>query len=347
MNLKKIYLRKEYYNNEYRSPLVPKDINILIKNNFTVYVQSSNNRCFTDIEYEEYGGIIVEDEWYNYNDCLIIGIKELNLIENLGNKNNYNHLYFSHTFIYFSHTFKNQTKSKYILEKFKYSNSILYDLEYFIYDNNKRIITFGYYAGLVGAVLGIWQYYNKTNNIKNISDLTYWKSFDNMYNFILPKIIKDIKIAIIGSNGNCGTGVKYILNLLSIKFDEFNKNADKSILINYDIIYNCINLTSFIEPFFDKNTIFTKNIIIVDISCDYTNIFNPIKLYDKATNWINPVYSYSKFVDIIAIENLPSLLPIDSSIYFSNKIINLLTNNEYKKYWNQTLNIYYDKIFNI
>ena len=204
MNFKKIYLRKEYYNNEYRTPLIPNDINILIKNNFIVYVQSSNNRCFEDNEYYINGAIIVYDDWYNYNDCLIIGIKELNFIENLINKNNN-----TYTHLYFSHTYKNQTNSKYILEKFKYSNSILYDLEYFVYDNNKRIITFGYYAGLVGTALGIWQYYNKINNIKNILFLTYWKTFNNMYSFISSKIINNIKIAIIGSNGNCGGGVKY------------------------------------------------------------------------------------------------------------------------------------------
>jgi saccharopine dehydrogenase (NAD+, L-lysine-forming) len=339
MNLKKIYLRKEYYDNEYRTPLTPNDINILIKNNFIVYVQSSNNRCFTDNEYCEKGAIIVNNEWYDYNECLIIGIKELNFINNL-NKNNFTHLYFSHTY-------KNQINSKYILEKFKYSNSILYDLEYFIYPDNKRIITFSNYAGFVGTSLGIWQFYNKYNNIKNISHLTYWNSFDDMYKFISTKIINNIKIAIIGSNGNCGSGVKHVLDLLSLKYTEFNKNSDKSSLTNYDIVYNCINLTEFIEPWFHKNTIFTKNIVIVDISCDYTNIYNPIKIYDKSTNWINPVYSYSEFVDIIAIENLPSLLPIDSSIYFSRKIIELLINPEYKKYWDNNLNLYYEKINNI
>ena len=338
MNFKKIYLRKEYYNNEYRTPLIPNDINILIKNNFIVYVQSSNNRCFEDNEYYINGAIIVYDDWYNYNDCLIIGIKELNFIEKL--ENNFTH-------IYFSHTYKNQTNSKYILEKFKYSNSILYDLEYFIYNNNKRIITFGYYAGLVAAILGIWQYYNKTNNISNISNLTYWNSFNEMINFIKKKIIKNIKIAIVGPNGNCGNGVRYILNLFSIKYDEFNKNSNKFILINYDIVFNCINLNGFIEPWFDDNTIFNKNIVIVDISCDYANIFNPIKIYNKPTTWINPIYSYSNFVDIIAIDNLPSLLPIDSSNYFSNIIVDLLVNNEYKEYWDNNLILYYEKIKNI
>ncbi len=319
MNLKKIYLRKETYNNEYRTPLIPNDINILIKENFIVYVQSSKNRCFNDDEYSKYGAIIVYDEWFNYNDCLIVGIKELNFIENLINKNNYN---YNH--LYFSHTYKNQTNSKYILEKFKNSNSILYDLEYFVYPDNKRIVTFGNYAGLIGADLGIWQYYNKKNNIDNISNLTYWNSFNEMYNFTLNKIIKNIKIAIIGSNGNCGKGVSHVLDLFNINYHEFNKESDKSILNNYDIVYNCINLTTFIEPWFTNYTIFNKNIVIVDISCDCNNIFNPIQIYNKSTNWTNPVYSYSKFVDIIAIDNLPSLLPFDGPAYFSNKIINLL-----------------------
>jgi alanine dehydrogenase len=95
MNFTKIYLRKEYYDNEYRSPLIPNDINKLIKNNFIVYVQSSNNRCFTDNEYCENGAIIVDDEWYNYSDCIIIGIKELYFLDKL---NNSTHLYFSHTY---------------------------------------------------------------------------------------------------------------------------------------------------------------------------------------------------------------------------------------------------------
>ena len=33
-----IYLRNEINNNEYRTPLIPIDINILIKNNFIIYV---------------------------------------------------------------------------------------------------------------------------------------------------------------------------------------------------------------------------------------------------------------------------------------------------------------------
>ena len=101
---------------------------------------------------------------------------------------------------------------------------------------------------------------------------------------------------------------------------------------------------------FDKNTIFNKNIVIVDISCDYNKINNPLKLYFNLTSWEEPVYKYNRYVDIIAINNLPSLLPKESSDEFSNIFKDLLldynndSNNDSKKYWSNNLNIYLSKI---
>ena len=56
----------------------------------------------------------------------------------------------------------------------------------------------------------------------------------------------------------------------------------------FDILYNCICLdNSSNEIWFDKSTIFTKKLLIVDISCDYTkpNNFGGIRLSEK--NGIN------------------------------------------------------------
>ena len=60
----------------------------------------------------------------------------------------------------------------------------------------------------------------------------------------------------------------------------------------YDIIYNCINLNEKINVWFDNNTIFNKNLIICDISCDYNNPYNPIQIYNNKTTWDEPIYSY-------------------------------------------------------
>jgi saccharopine dehydrogenase (NAD+, L-lysine-forming) len=149
----------------------------------------------------------------------------------------------------------------------------------------------------------------------------------------------NLRISIIG-NGRCGQGVKRVLNDLSIPFVEFTKESDYMSIKEYDIIFNCILLDeSYNKIWFDKNTIFSKPIIIVDISCDYSKPNNPIQLYQEATTWDNPVFHYNENVDIIAIDNLPSLLPRESSDDFSHTFRELLL--EYpSSIWSNALEIF-------
>jgi saccharopine dehydrogenase (NAD+, L-lysine-forming) len=65
---------------------------------------------------------------------------------------------------------------------------------------------------------------------------------------------------------------------------------------------------------------FDKLSIIVDISCDINAKNNPIQLNYKATSFEEPIYKINEKIDIIAIDNLPSLLPKDSSEEFSSKL---------------------------
>jgi alanine dehydrogenase len=344
----KIFIRKEIYENEIRTPLIPKDVKILIDNNFIVYVQSSNYRIYSDELYEKEGAIITVDNWFNekYKKAIIIGIKE---IDNLEKLNNHKHLYFSHSY-------RKQKNSNIILNAFKESNSIIYDFEFFL-NNNKRIIAFGCFAGFVGAILGIKQFYNKKMQLNNINNLSPWLSFEEMFNYIYINIEdesstskykifnNDIKIGIIGSEGRCGTGVKFILDIFNIKYIKYMKH--KNFENNYDIIFNCILLDEkYDKIWFDKNTNFLKDTVIVDISCDYTKKNNPIQLYNKATSWIEPVFKYNKFVDIIAIENLPSLLPFESSNDFSKNCKNLLLQYG-SEIWRNNLEIFYSVIKNL
>lgn len=341
-----IYLRKEILSNEYRTPLAPKDIVTLIENGFIVYIESSNLRIYSDNEYtkESEKVIITNKKWYDemFSNALIIGLKEF---DNLDKLNNHKHLYFSHSY-------KNQNNSEIILKHFSKSNSIIYDFEFFLDSNEKRIISFGFYAGIAGGLLGLMQYLTKKKSRKNIKDLIPFHSEYEIIKKIMKNNIKDhnLKIGIIGYNGKCGQGVINVLNQLEIKYNKINKNDNKEEFKDYDIFYNCILLDKKCnDVFFDNNTEFYKNIIIVDISCDYNQQNNPIKIYNENTTWKNPVFNYNNFVDIIAISNLPSLLPKDSSNYFSSKCVQLLRNycNDENKSWNKCKKIFLDKIKNI
>jgi saccharopine dehydrogenase (NAD+, L-lysine-forming) len=326
-----IYLRDEYILNECRTPLTPLDIKKLIKHGFKVYIQYSNKRVYNN---DDYKNIVDEIEftnepWYSdkFKNALIIGLKEIEHLDKLSN----------HKHLYFSHSYKNQYGSDLILNAFKNSNSIIYDFEYFLYNNKKRIISFGFYAGVVGAVLGLLQYSFKRNYNDDISDLHYFYSIEELLETLSP--FKDdflnINIGIIGYKGNCGNGVTYILDKLNINYviiEKFSTIKE----FDFDIFYNCILLKpQSKEVFFDENSIFKKQTTIVDISCDCYVENNPIKIYNECTTWKNPVYNYNDYVDIISICNLPSLLPKESSDYFSNKCFQLLLemNNDKNGYW--------------
>jgi saccharopine dehydrogenase (NAD+, L-lysine-forming) len=313
--MQSIYIRRECRPNEKRTPLNPKDVKLLISKNIMVYVQTSEYRIYKDSEYEQEGAHLTDKPWYaeEFKYTLIIGIKELNNLENLKN----------HTHMYFSHSYKNQSGSEYILEAFSKSNSILYDFEHFTNNSNNRIIAFGHCAGLVGGALGLKQYINRVKNLPDLGNLSCFTDIQSLCNLDID--ISTPNVAVIGSKGRCGSGVIQILNTYKIPFTIFEKDDDITRLTDFDIVFNSILLDeTYNKVWFDTQTVFKNPIVIVDISCDCVKKNNPIKLYSEATTWQNPVYKYSNLVDIIAIDNLPSLLPKISSDEFSSKCTDLI-----------------------
>lgn len=336
-----LYLRNEENINEYRTPLTPNDTKILLENDFIIYIQSSDTRIYTNDEYKKVGCIITDDPWYDskFKHALIIGIKEMKDLDKLLNNNH----------VFFSHSYKNQIGSDVILRAFYDSLSTIYDFEYFLDANNKRIIAFGYHAGTVGCVLGLKQYSNR----RGVNNLVPWMSFESMINYVKDSIssIVGAKIAIIGADGRCGKGVQSVLKLFNLNFVNFDSRIDDiETLKTFDIIFNCIVLDKeYNKIWFDTDNKVNKKIVIVDISCDYSKPNNPIKLYNNPTTWNEPVFSFNEYIDIIAINNLPSLLPKESSDNFSKTFLNLLLeykNNDVNNLWKKNYDIYQNVLYN-
>ena len=67
--------------------------------------------------------------------------------------------------------------------------------------------------------------------------------------------------------------------------------------------------------------------VIGDIACDPTSDFSPIKVYDRATDWDAPALRVAEPpLDVTAIDNLPSLMPVESSIDYAGQLLpSLLT----------------------
>jgi saccharopine dehydrogenase (NAD+, L-lysine-forming) len=343
---KSIYLRSEVNNTETRTILIPSDIIELIKDGWVCYVEKSPNRIYPDKLYSDSLCELTDLPWYHekFSSSLIIGLKQFDHIDKL----------YTHTHIYFSHSYQSQLGSKQLLEHFAKSGSILYDLEYFLNPNNSRLVSFGFWAGIVGCGLGLLEYTNERIYIPSINNLKYWDNSNlfigeikNKLNLLDKETKSNIQIGLLGPRGNCGMGVQSLLDKLGLPFVPIDRFTDKTKLFEFDILINCIKLNpESNETWFDSNTPFYKPIIIVDISCDYTKPNNPIKLYDKKTTWSNPVFKPNQFVKIISIDNLPSLLPKSSSDYFSNLFVKLLKDysNDNNKIWERNLNIYKNMI---
>ena len=352
MNRIHIWLRAETKNNEYRTPITPTIAKKLLEHGYLITVEKSDTRCFKNEEYKIIGCQLAEpNSWPNaLLDAYIIGLKELpKNIEII-----------KHKHIYFSHSFKNQENSKELIEKFVRGNGKILDLEYLVDDNGMRLTSFGKSAGIAGALLSLmaWIEQKITNNNAYLRELIPFSDTNNIVDSIFNKLAtinSQPNILVVGSKGRVGTGVISILDRLNItptawtRHDTENKDYSSEIL-DYDILINCINLDKKINPFITFGTIDDPNrklTVCVDISCDYLNPHNPLPIYNSATTFSNPVLnlrSTKPYFDIVSIDNLPSLLPVDSSIDFSNQLYPHLLNIEiFGEVWQRADKVFFDK----
>ncbi|KAL0216702.1 hypothetical protein P9112_008886 [Eukaryota sp. TZLM1-RC] len=126
---------------ERRAPLVPSDVQKLVDKGITVLVESSTTRIYSNSQYEAAGATIVK-----YGDIgkadVILGIKQVPRAN----------LYPNKTYVFFSHTIKGQKGNMSMLEDILAKKITLIDYEVITDSAGKRLIKFGKYAGIGGAV---------------------------------------------------------------------------------------------------------------------------------------------------------------------------------------------------
>jgi saccharopine dehydrogenase (NAD+, L-lysine-forming) len=319
MKIQNIIIRREYKTNEFRTPLIPSDCKKCSEIGITIYVEKSAQRCIPDEDYEKNGCILIEDFTelgLSKSTTLVIGLKELDY---------FNPKLLPWCHLYFTHIFKNQVGSEEIIAKLESSGAVVYDYEYFLNKKQKRVIAFGFWAGFIGTALGLLQYYYRSIK-KDIENLKAYNDSSILFEEVeyFKYFFRKINIGIIGVNGRSGSGSKFLLERLGIQnIHGYSRASNKEPLIQHDIIINCIKLSSEDNEIFiseEKLPTFQKLSVIVDVSCDINARNNPIQLNYHGTTFEDPVYKITDKLDIIAIDNLPSLLPNDSSEEFSAKL---------------------------
>ena len=357
----KIGIIKEYKNPPDKRVVFSPDKCVEIKKKFPdieFLVESSDIRCFSDLEYESKGIQIVSD----LSPCdIIIGVKEVPIEKLIPSKK----------YFFFSHTIKKQPYNKKLLQEILFKNIDLYDHEAIVDKSNNRLIGFGYYAGVIGAYNGFRTYGLKKGLFKLKKAVSLKDRVE--FNKVLKGInLPNIKILLSGK-GRVGKGTAEVLDFLKIKHvstDDFIfKSFNEPVYTNIDVLdYNRSNLIensvsnfySFPEKFestFSKYSsvadiyfaghyhnpkapklITNQNIkdisfkidVIADISCD---IDGPIASTIRSSTIDDPIYGFHKlnsvecdFLDsnaiaVMAVDNLPCELPRDSSEMFGEMFL--------------------------
>ena len=89
--------------------------------------------------------------------------------------------------------------------------------------------------------------------------------------------------------------------------------------------------------------------LISDVSCDPGSDFNTIPLYDKPSSFKKPYQYINRGKNpllLTAIDNLPAMLPKESSIDFEKQLLPYLLDFDVDKngVWGRAERIFYDKI---
>ena len=325
----------------------------------TIVVESSPNRIFSDLEYQNAGVEVVAD----VSDCdVLLGVKEVP-VENLSPNKSY---------FFFSHTIKKQPHNRALLQGLLAKNVDFYDHETLVDANNHRLIGFGYYAGMVGAYNSIRAFGIKFELFK-LPKAETLSGKEDLIRHLKRIVLPPIKFVVTGT-GKVGSGVKEIFDAVKIKsvtvenyltknytqpvytqIDvlEYNKRKDGTVLEIRDFFQNPQEYESNFERFtkvsevviaghFHANEapqILTREMlqskdskikVVADISCDLNG---PIASTLRCSTIEEPFYGYlpieNKEVDVfhpaaivvMAVDNLPCELPKDSSEGFGEMFL--------------------------
>jgi saccharopine dehydrogenase (NAD+, L-lysine-forming) len=140
---------------------------------------------------------------------------------------------------------------------------------------------------------------------------------------------KKPKVIIIGAKGRCGQGAFKVFEKFGIDcslwdYEETKRGGPFKEILDHDIFINTVLLTKKIEPFINKSLLDREQRLRVvgDVSCDPESEFNPVAIYSRHTDWAEPFLKVKNSdIEVLAVDNLPSILPKESSEDFSSQLL--------------------------
>lgn len=317
-----LWVRAEQRDHEQRVGLMPEGAARLIKQGFEVTIEESRQRAVPIDGYRAAGCTIAEEgSWPDApGDALVFGLKEL---PEDGTP-------LTHRHIMFGHAFKGQPSGRVLLDRFRAGGGRLYDLEYLVDETGRRIAAFGYWAGFAGAAVAL-KCLAAQQEGGIAGPVGVYPSAKALTEDIRAALKGRASSAIvIGALGRVGTGASDLCAALDVpvtKWDmaETAHGGPFPEVLEHEVFLNCILAQPGCPVFVPASAKTDPRAlrVIGDIACDPTSDFSPIKVYDRATDWDAPALRVHEDppLDVTAIDNLPSLLPAESSADYAAQLL--------------------------
>ena len=324
-----LWVRAEQRALEQRVPITPSGVATLIQAGWTVTVERSAARAIQDQAYEKTGCIMVNaDSWHEQapDGAIILGLKELDP----------DGPDLRHRHIMFGHAFKGQADGPALLARFARGKGTLLDLEYLTNENGRRVAAFGYWAGFAGAAVGLMAWSAQQRG-QTLGSVPVFEGRDTLVGTLSEQLgASKPSVIVIGALGRVGRGACELaeaLGLPTTRWDmaETAHGGPFPEILTHDLFVNCILASPGVPVFVERSAVHKSRqlSVIADVSCDPSSAYNPIPIYDSATSFDRPTVASGTAdnpLDVMAIDNLPSMLPVESSEDYAGQLLpHLLT----------------------
>lgn len=325
-----LWVRAEQRPNEDRVGLTPEGAKALMSGGIKVTVEESAVRAIPLQGYIDAGcEIAAENSWPSAPaDAIIFGLKEL---PEDGTP-------LPHRHIMFGHAFKGQHSGKALLDRFAAGGGTLYDLEYLVDEAGRRVAAFGYWAGYAGAAVTLksWCAQQRGDICGPVGVYPGKDALLAELSAELKAVQADVPTAIvIGAMGRVGTGAADLCEAMGITVTKWDMAETASggpfpEILQHDLFLNCIFARPGTPVFVPAEALSAgrKLTAIGDVACDPDSDYNPVPIYNQATSWEAPALRVASdpVMDVMAIDNLPSMLPVESSHDYAGQLLpSLLT----------------------
>lgn len=320
-----LWVRAESRDHEARVGIMPDGVAALIAAGLRVTVEDSVQRIVPIADYVAAGAeIAAEGAWVDAPlDALIFGLKELPA----------DGTPLRHTHIMFGHAYKGQPDGRVLLDRFKAGGGRLLDLEYLTDDSGRRVAAFGYWAGYAGAAVSLmcWMAQQQGRVMGPVRAVpTQAALLADLRGAMAGITAPPPSALIIGALGRVGTGAADLCRDMGVgttlwDMAETASGGPFPEILAHELFFNCI-LARPGTPVFvpaSAKTAERRLSVIGDIACDPDSDFSPIKVYDRVTTWDAPALRVhdAPVLDVTAIDNLPSLMPLESSADFAAQLL--------------------------